>query len=302
MAHTESTTENVYRLSNNIYSITRRDSQDLEQGQEVIQTLLIKSEEHKNQSLDVLDQILKNILGDPIDQTFTDKVAIKVFSLKEAGYRGYMAKVKIFDPEALKLVMAHDQIRSNGETTSSMAKRKGAILAINAGGFWTDENGKFAPVGTTVVDGEIKTFSTSSKVSFVGFNNEGRLIGGKIESREHLESMDILQGASFLPTLLKDGQKMPIPAEWANQKHPRTLIGHFENGDLLMIVIDGRRQGWSTGVTLEEAQDKLLEFNVRDAYNLDGGGSSTFFYKGEVLNKPSDGRERPVISSFVIIP
>jgi exopolysaccharide biosynthesis protein len=67
-------------------------------------------------------------------------------------------------------------------------------------------------------------------------------------------------------------------------------------------VIDGRRQGWSVGVTLEEAQDKLLEFKVRDAYNLDGGGSSTFYYDGKVLNRPSDGRERVVTTNIVVLP
>jgi exopolysaccharide biosynthesis protein len=69
----------------------------------------------------------------------------------------------------------------------------------------------------------------------------------------------------------------------------------------LFIVIDGRQKG-SSGVTLEEAQSKLLEFNVRDAYTLDGGGSSTFVYKGKVLNNPSDGSERQVVSNFVIVP
>jgi exopolysaccharide biosynthesis protein len=56
------------------------------------------------------------------------------------------------------------------------------------------------------------------------------------------------------------------------------------------------------GVTLEEAQSKLQEFNVRDAYNLDGGGSSTFYYDGKILNRPSDGRERRVTTNIVIIP
>ncbi|MCK9912070.1 phosphodiester glycosidase family protein, partial [Microbacteriaceae bacterium K1510] len=133
-----------------------------------------------------------------------------------------------------------------------------------------------------------------TKLSFVGFNNKGHLVGGKIASKEQIKQKGILQGASFLPTLLQNGKRMPIPRDWANKRQPRTLIGHFDNGDLLLIVIDGRRQGWSNGVTLEEAQRKLQEFHVRDAYNLDGGGSSAFYYKGKILNRPSDGKERPV--------
>ena len=137
---------------------------------------------------------------------------------------------------------------------------------------------------------------------FIGFNRNGHLVGGRIDTKEQLAELDVLHGCSFLPTLLKDGKKQPIPGAWANTRHPRTLIGHFVNEDLLFIVIDGRREGWSMGVTLEEAQNKLLEFKVRDAYNLDGGGSSTFYYNGKVLNRPSDGKERRVLTNIVVLP
>jgi len=71
---------------------------------------------------------------------------------------------------------------------------------------------------------------------------------------------------------------------------------------LLLIVIDGRQKGYSNGVTLEEAQKKLQEFHVVDAFNLDGGGSSAFYYNGKLLNKPSGGSERRVVSNLVILP
>ncbi|MBO8162924.1 MAG: phosphodiester glycosidase family protein [Brevibacillus sp.] len=272
-----------------------------ETRQKKIDQLVAASQSQVKMSEDVLDQILSSMLGDPIGQTFGKNATVKVYSLTEAGYRGYMAKVRLHNPNALKVVLANDKTVSDGETTSHAARRKGAILAVNAGGFYKID-GKLAVLGTTVVDGQIVTFSTNTNLSFVGFNKNGRLVGGKVTSREQLEKMDVLQGASFLPTLLQDGRRMPIPKEWANQRQPRTMIGHFSNGDLLFIVIDGRRKGWSNGVTLEEAQSKLLEFKVRDAYNLDGGGSSAFYYNGKILNRPSDGRERPVTSNIVILP
>src|SRR5690606_29216825 len=158
---------------------------------------------------------------------------------------------------------------------------------------------KLYPMGITVVDGNIETFYSIDQ-SFIGFDKKGNLVGGEVTSREQIKEMGVMQGATFVPTLLKDGKKLDIPAKWQNKREPRTLIGHFTNGDILMIVIDGRQSGYSKGITLEEAQDKLLDFNVRDAYNLDGGGSSTFYYKGEVLNRPSDGRERKMTSAFII--
>lgn len=248
---------------------------------------------------DVLDSVLSNILGKPIGQTYGERSTIKVYSLKEAGYRGYMAKVKLHDPAAVKLVLSGDRIGDKGETTLGAAKRTGSALAINAGGF-AKQNGFLYPMGITVVDGVVKTFSRVD-LSFIGLNKQGHLVGGDVTTREQIKKMGISQGATFVPTLLKSGKKLTIPAKWKNRKEPRTLIGHFSNGDMLFIVIDGRQKG-SSGLTLEEAQTKLLEWNVVDAYNLDGGGSSTFVYNGRVLNSPSDGKQRLVVSNFAVLP
>nr|WP_141709271.1 phosphodiester glycosidase family protein [Desulfuribacillus stibiiarsenatis] len=284
----------------NMRNNAQAEIKEYDEQRAVVEVLVETSKKENKNTSGVLDQILARILGDPIGQTFGKNATIKVYSLEEAGYRGYMAKVRLLNPDAIQMVLANNQIASKGETTSQAAKRNNALLAINAGGF-SAKDGNIVPLGITVINGEVLTFSQSD-LSFVGFNQSGNLVGGKISSKEKIQEMGILHGASFLPTLLKNGEKQPIPKEWANARHPRTLIGHFQNGDLLFIVIDGRRQGWSDGVTLEEAQTKLLEFNVRDAYNLDGGGSSTFYYDGKVLNKPSGGSERRVTTNIVIKP
>ncbi|WP_255298265.1 phosphodiester glycosidase family protein [Brevibacillus dissolubilis] len=264
--------------------------------------LLAKSQSSQQVSTELLDNLLQTLLGKPIDQHFGTNSRIKVYSLQEAGYSGYMAKVRVYNPNALKMVMANDTVYSRGETTSHATKRKGAILGINAGGFDKRKGGTLAPLGMTVVDGQIKTYSTNPNLRFVGFNNSGRLVGGKIPTQAEVKQMGVLQGASFLPALLEDGVAKPIPSAWANRREPRTLIGNFENGDLLIIVIDGRNKGGSKGVTLEEAQRKLKEFKVRDAFNLDGGSSSVFYYNGKVLNHPSNGRELPLTTHLVVMP
>lgn len=279
-----------------------KEKHDYEQQNKKIDNLLATSKSQTQKSADVLDTILSNMLGNPIGQSFGNHSTVKVYSLEEAGYRGYMAKVRIKDPSALKMVLANDSVKSKGETTSHAGKRTGAVLAVNAGGFMTDKHGNVTPLGITVVDGKIRTFSNNTDLSFVGFNKKGHLVGTKITTQQQINEQGILQGASFLPRLLQDGKRLPIPKQWANTRQPRTLIGHFDNGDFLVIVIDGRREGWSKGVTLEEAQRKLQEFHVVDAYNLDGGGSSAFYYNGKLLNKPSGGKERPVVSNLVIMP
>ena len=290
----------------NLIAFISEDSQAQKQAYEKqyaeLQELMLASAEQHSVSGDMLENVLSRLLGDPIGQTFGNNATVKVYSLQEAGYRGYMAKVRLHNVNALRMVISGDRVGAPGETTSAAARRSGAVLAINAGGFFAHEGG-LLPIGITVIDGEILTFSTyDPDLSFVGFNRSGQLIGGRVDTEEQLAAMNVLHGSSFLPTLLKGGQKQPIPSAWANTRHPRTLIGHFENDELLLIVIDGRRQGWSSGVTLEEAQDKLLEFKVRDAYNLDGGGSSAFYYNGKILNRPSDGSERRVATNIVILP
>lgn len=297
-------TQAISHASNEILTLVKANAHDelaeyLNQ-QEKLRLIVEASATYQQKSADLIEQLLASMLGEPIDQTYGENSIVKIYSLHEAGYKGFMAKVRIFNPNAIKMVLANDQIASNGETTSQAAKRTGAILAINSGGF-TNQNGKLYPIGITVIDGEVRTFY-DTRLSFIGFNKTGNLVGGKVTSKEQIKNMEVLQGASFLPTLLKEGVKQPIPTEWANTRHPRTLIGHFTNGDLFFMVVDGRRDGWSIGVTLEEAQDKLLELNIRDAYNLDGGGSSTFYYDGKVLNKPSDGRERRVTTNIVVMP
>ena len=264
-----------------------------------VDQLVDLSKQQSAETEDVLATVLSNMLGDPIGQTFGDRATLKVYSLKEAGYRGYLAKVKLHDPKAVRLVLSGDKIGHKGETTGSAAKRTGAVLAINAGGFSKGKNGLLYPMGVTVVDGKIVTFYQTG-LSFIGFDKSGNLVGGDIHSKKDVEKLDVLNGATFVPTLLKDGKKQTIPSKWKNKKEPRTMIGHFSNGDLLFIVIDGRQEGYSNGVTLEEAQTKLLEWNVRDAYNLDGGGSSAFVYNGKLLNSPSDGQQRKVVSNFVV--
>ncbi len=293
-------TETTSKIINHIRQDAYEELQAYQQQHASLEDLVRHSGQQSRASHDMLDYLLANMLGDPIGQTFGERSTTKVYSLEEAGYRGYMAKVRLHSLDALEMVLANDRVASGGETTRSAGERRNAVLAVNAGGFFA-QGGNLVPLGTTVVDGEIVTFSGNSDLSFVGFNHSGQLIGGAFEAREQINNQDIIHGASFLPTLLRDGEKQPIPGEWANTRHPRTLIGHFENGDLLFIVIDGRREGWSKGVTLEEAQKKLLEFNVRDAYNLDGGGSSTFYYDGEVLNRPSGG-ERRVTTNLIIKP
>jgi Phosphodiester glycosidase len=86
-------------------------------------------------------------------------------------------------------------------------------------------------------------------------------------------------------------------------RHPRTLGGVRPDGRVLLVTIDGRRPGWSAGVTLPEAARVMRALGARDALNLDGGGSTTMTVRGEVVSFPSDPTgERPVSDGVFVLP
>jgi phosphodiester glycosidase len=85
------------------------------------------------------------------------------------------------------------------------------------------------------------------------------------------------------------------------RRHPRTGIGRRGDGRLLLVVVDGRRKG-SVGMTLLEFAKLFRNLGATDALNLDGGGSSTMVVKGAIMNRPSDGVQRPVVNSLLVLP
>jgi hypothetical protein len=102
------------------------------------------------------------------------------------------------------------------------------------------------------------------------------------------------------PILLLDGAAPPVCVSCARQ--PRTAIGVTATGRILLVVIDGRQPRWSRGATLGELRTILRNLGAVDALNLDGGGSSEMVVKGEVVNRPSDGRERRITNAVLILP
>jgi len=84
-------------------------------------------------------------------------------------------------------------------------------------------------------------------------------------------------------------------------RHPRTGVGFDkEKGSILLITVDGRRDQ-SVGMTLGEFARLYRSLGAEWALNLDGGGSTTTVVKGDVVNQPSDGSERPVSSSLLVL-
>lgn len=114
---------------------------------------------------------------------------------------------------------------------------------------------------------------------------------------------DIVGG---VPQLIKNGK---VDITWEQEKatksffetrHPRTAVAKLKDGKFLMITVDGRSES-SGGISLADLASLLLELGAVDAMNLDGGGSTTMFLDGKVVNKPSDKEGERKVSDALLV-
>lgn len=108
------------------------------------------------------------------------------------------------------------------------------------------------------------------------------------------------------PRLVRDGKVSVEPeggsinGAFATARHPRTAIG-FNGTRFYLLVVDGRQPGYSVGMSLAELAQAMADLGCTDAINVDGGGSSTLWVRGALVNRPSDGRERPVANGLFVL-
>ncbi|GAA2664752.1 phosphodiester glycosidase family protein [Streptomyces aculeolatus] len=118
------------------------------------------------------------------------------------------------------------------------------------------------------------------------------------------------------PELVRDGRTHVTPTAdgmvqpgnpsfyygWMHKRNPRTLAGVDAAGRTVLVTADGRATD-SLGLSIPESADVARALGLRDAVNLDGGGSTTLAVGGEVVNDPSDAAgERPVGDALLILP
>lgn len=80
---------------------------------------------------------------------------------------------------------------------------------------------------------------------------------------------------------------------------PRAAVGQLADGRIVLVAVDGRQPGYSVGLTTFQLAQAVARLGAVTAMALDGGGSVTMGIEGRLLNRPSDGRERPVSNALV---
>lgn len=251
--------------------------------------------------LAIYDAKITARLGKASKTITSDKLRAQLFYLQNEQFRSYAVKIQLKSPDAMEMVMGGSEL-GQAMTTLEAVKQHKAAVGVNAGGF-ADSKGKRYPLSTTMVNGEYVTGfqPTYLDLFFVGLSENGKLIGGKFEKREQLDAKNPKFGATFVPVLLKNGSKQEIPAKWKTSptRAPRTVIANYKDDQILILVTDGYNEAGSSGATLTELQSLLQGYGAIDAYNLDGGGSSSLVFNGQLINKPSDGSLRKLPTHFL---
>jgi hypothetical protein len=116
---------------------------------------------------------------------------------------------------------------------------------------------------------------------------------------------DVMNGAGLLrrsgKALVDWKAESLSPTSFLDVRHPRTVIGVDDLGFIWLMAIDGRQTGYAAGMDFEELQHLCDRLKLRDALNLDGGGSVTMVVKDKIVNRPSDIAGPRPLSDVILV-
>lgn len=218
-----------------------------------------------------------------------EHIQISIETLREYDSTIYVADIQVSDVAYLKTAFANSTYGRNVKAkTSDIAAAQNAIFAINGDYYGFRDNGYVLRNGVVYRDSARAAGDDHALV----VDQEGNF-SVISESEVSMASLDNnWQVLSFGPALVENGDIMVDSSSevgQAKESNPRTAIGQISEGHYLVIVSDGRTDE-SEGLSLLELAQEFQERGCTTAYNLDGGGSSTMVFNGEVVNNPTDGR------------
>lgn len=235
-----------------------------------------------------------SIIGDKgkvviTENSYSDEnIEISIDTDREKETTFYVADITIKNPTLLKTAFADNTYGRNiKEDTSVIANENDAILAINGDYYGFRNSGYVLRNGVVYRD----SISTDEYGEALVIDNEGnfKIINESETSLSQIEEEGALQVLSFGPALVENGESVVGENDEVGKamvSNPRTAIGQIGPLHYIMIVSDGRTSE-SAGFTLKELSNILVDRGCVTAYNLDGGGSSTMVFNGEVINKPT---------------
>jgi exopolysaccharide biosynthesis protein len=219
-----------------------------------------------------------------------ENIKISIETVRKYDSNIYIADIQVSDPSFLKTALANNTYGRNiTETTSGMAEDNNAIFAINGDYYGFRDGGYVLRNGVAYRE----TARNGNNDALV-IDKEGNLSVVK-EGEVTLKSLSdkgAWQVLSFGPGLMVDGKIAVTSSSEVGQSmssNPRTAIGQISPLHYIIMVSDGRTSD-SAGLSLLQLAQEFKERGCTVAYNLDGGGSSTMYFNGKVINNPTSGK------------
>ncbi len=232
----------------------------------------------------------ENVPVDPVvtqNSYESDTVDITISTIREYDTDIYIAEVKIEDSDLLQSGLAYGSFGNNlKQTTSEIAQANDAILAIN-GDFYG-----FRDTGYVMRNGQLyRDVAMSDGNDDLVIYNDGSMdvINESNITATELANQGAEQIYSFGPGLISDGEILVDENSQVDREdpsNPRTAIGMIAPNHYIFLVADGRTTQ-SEGLSLVEIATVLSSYGCVEGYNLDGGGSATMVFMGEVVNNPT---------------
>ena len=228
----------------------------------------------------------------------------KLLNITVGGYKAYLAA--IYDPSKVQLI--HSKTFNTGtgqEKIKDMCARSGGLVCINGGMFVDNGVGSDIPMGYLIKNGKVLWRDNYNSASLIGFTNDNKLLLINATAEEAIKK-GMRDALEFGPFLIVNGKRIDNnDAVGGFRRAARVAIAQRKDGIVLFLVTEGNH---SSGPTMGDITDTLLNYGAYNAANLDGGASSQLAINGELINNPKNiyGQTvvggRSVVSGFGLIP
>lgn len=216
-----------------------------------------------------------------------DTKAISIETYERNSTQIHVATVTIKGDASIKTALADETYGRNVKAkTSTTAQSVNAVLAVNGDYYGARD------AGYVIRNGQLlRSDSQDANQEDLVIYQDGSfeiIREGDITAQELLNK-GAVQVLSFGPALIENSQVAVDSADEVGKamaSNPRTAIGIIDDKHYVLVVSDGRTDE-SKGLSLKELADFMKELKVTTAYNLDGGGSSTMYFNGQIINKPT---------------
>ncbi|CIY87814.1 exopolysaccharide biosynthesis protein [Streptococcus pneumoniae] len=202
----------------------------------------------------------------------------------------YVADVTLSSADYLKTALAQNSYGTNVTAKTSMtAAENNAILAVNGDYYGANSSGYVIRNGVVYRDSVREDASNGDLAIYK--DGSFKIIYENQISADQLVQDGVVNLLAFGPSLVENGEiSVGINTEvgQAMASNPRTAIGIIDENHYIIVVSDGRTSE-SKGLSLYQMAEVMKSYGVKTAYNLDGGGSSTLYFNGQVINKPTTG-------------